>query len=208
MLPSNIVFTSDRGKLELLGASTKDPVQIEQLSPLLPFLIVENFAFSISTIPPFFEEADYVISLLISPLFFSYSVKQEFCKKRNPYYFNLLLPTSSLIPAWAGGMLHERRPPDSMVSQFLALYAVHFSKQHCHTMREGIWSKEVERSFMVSHKSRTEDRKGFRNRWWKETQGKNSVRYSIQDWLGSGTALNWKKPVIFKTHNLLGRTFS
>ena len=55
-----------------------------------------------------------------------------------------------------GGLFYRRRPPANPPSQFLAPYAVHFSKQRHHAMTEGIWRKEVERSSMIFHKSQSQ----------------------------------------------------
>ena len=50
-----------------------------------------------------------------------------------------VFPSSSLVPVWAGGgLFHQKRPPASPTFQFLAPYAVHFSKQRRHAMSEGI----------------------------------------------------------------------
>ena len=49
----------------------------------------------------------------------------------------LLFHTSSLVPAWSGGLFHLRRPPSSPFYQFFAAYAIHYSKHHYLAMFEG-----------------------------------------------------------------------
>ena len=73
--------------------------------------------------------------------------------KLNPHLRNIHYLFSPTLPAWAGGLFHWRRPPTSLLSQFLAQHAAHYSsKQHRHPLNEGA-SKEGWRNMLCSFTS-------------------------------------------------------
>ena len=58
--------------------------------------------------------------------------------------------TSFLKQPWAGGVCSIGEDLQAVhLSHFLSPFAVDYSKQRCHAMSEGIWSKEAERSSVI-----------------------------------------------------------
>ena len=80
-----------------------------------------------------------------------------------------------------GGLFNWRRPPASPLSQLLASFTVHFSKQRHQVNNEGSRRKEVERSSIVftSHKGRKIGKDSGRDNG---KLAKKEVRHCIQDW--------------------------
>ena len=91
----------------------------------------------------FYESSDFCHFLLKSRKSSTFDIGRRFSPHPFPAF-------PSLPHLWLRCLFYWRWPPTSLPSQFFALCAVHYSKQHCLTMSEDIWRKEVERSSIVS----------------------------------------------------------